>query len=360
MVEGKGHSVRLENLVKKFGDFVAVDHVNIETTAGEFLTLLGPSGSGKTTTLRMIAGLEFPTEGCVYIDNQPVDNTPAFKRDLGMVFQNYALFPHMTIRENIVFPLKMRSMPKGEIKKKVQSILEVVKLSGYEERYPKQLSGGQQQRIALARALVFEPSLLLMDEPLGALDKKLREEMQLEVKQIQERIKITTVYVTHDQSEALTMSDRIVLMNNGKIEQMGRPEELYERPVNRFVADFIGESNFFEGVVVRVEKEWCEVKTSGGVSLRAAAKEGVGEGQQVNLTIRPERIHLYSSPDKRENAHCGKIKDVVYLGEMIKYLITLNGGDVVVVKSQNRDGGVSWEKGKSLYFGWSPEDCFVV
>jgi spermidine/putrescine ABC transporter ATP-binding subunit len=357
---GKGHSVRLENVVKRFGNLTVVDHVNIQTAPGEFLTLLGPSGSGKTTTLRMISGLEYPTEGEIYIDEQPVVNKPAYKRDLGMVFQNYALFPHMTVFDNIGFPMKMRGFPKDEINRKVHGILEIVHLAGFHERYPKQLSGGQQQRIALARALVFEPSVLLMDEPLGALDKKLREEMQLEVKQIQERVKITTIYVTHDQSEALTMSDRIALMNNGKIEQLGSPVDIYEKPASRFVADFIGESNFFEGVVVRKERDWVEVRTTKGLSIRSRPKEGVQKDQKINITLRPERIQIHPDPAIDSNQFVGKIKEVVYLGETIKYIVTLDTGDQVVVKCQNLEGEIPWERGGSIPIGWKFEHCFIV
>jgi putative spermidine/putrescine transport system ATP-binding protein len=359
-LRGEGHSVRLENVAKKFGDFFAVDHINIETSPGEFLTMLGPSGSGKTTTLKIISGLEFPTEGQVYIDEKPVIHKPAYQRDLGMVFQNYALFPHMTTFENIAFPMKMRGIPKNEILKKVYTILDLVQLSGLQERHPKQLSGGQQQRVALARALVYEPSVLLMDEPLGALDKKLREEMQLEVKQIQRRLKITTIYVTHDQSEALTMSDRIALMNHGKIEQLGTPEEIYERPANKFVAQFIGESNFIEGVITRIEKEWCEGRTSTGLTVRGKAKPGTSEGQKVNLTIRPERIRIQAKPGQIDNLFYGTIKEAVYLGETIKYVIVLEGGEELVVKSQNMESGILEETGKRISIGWSREHCLIV
>jgi spermidine/putrescine ABC transporter ATP-binding subunit len=359
-MKGGGHSVRLENVAKRFGDVVAVDSVSIETAPGEFLTLLGPSGSGKTTTLKIIAGLEFPTQGEVYIDEKPVIHKPAHKRDLGMVFQNYALFPHMTIAENIGFPMKMRGVSKEEISRRVSNILDLVKLSGYQGRYPKQLSGGQQQRVALARALVYEPSVLLMDEPLGALDKKLREEMQLEVKQIQERLKITTIYVTHDQSEALTMSDRIALMNQGKIAQLGAPEDLYERPMSKFVADFIGESNFLEGNVSRVDKDLCEVITLRGLLIRARGKRGIKEGERVNLTIRPERIQMEGELQKPENIISGEIQEIIYLGETIKYIIILEGGEEIVVKSQNREGGNFREKGRKVKIGWNLENCFIV
>ena len=241
--------VRLQNLAKQFGSVTAVDSVSLDISRGEFITLLGPSGSGKTTTLMMVAGFEVPTAGEIYIAGEPMAYKPPYKRDIGMVFQNYALFPHMKVHDNIAFPLNNRKVPKPKTDQKVNAALDLVKLAGFGSRNPKQLSGRQQQRVALARALVFDPSVLLMDEPLGALDKKLREHMQLEIKRIQETLGITVIYVTHDQSEALTMSDRIVVMNEGRIEQVGTPSELYEGPANRFVADFIGESNFLEGEV---------------------------------------------------------------------------------------------------------------
>jgi spermidine/putrescine ABC transporter ATP-binding subunit len=359
-MESKGSGVRLENIVKKFGDVAAVDDITLEAVGGEFLTLLGPSGSGKTTTLRIISGLEFPTAGQVYIDGEFVNDKPAYQRDLGMVFQNYALFPHMSIFENVGFPLKMRGVSKEEIRKKVQKSLEIVQLSKFERRHPKQLSGGQQQRVALARALVFEPSVLLMDEPLGALDKKLREEMQMEIKHIQKGLNITTIYVTHDQSEALTMSDRVILMNNGKIEQVGSPEELYETPKNKFVASFIGESNFLEGFVVKIENLYCEVKTTKGLTVKAKLRENIQQEQKVNLTVRPERIQVQESVLRNPNQFKGYIKELIYLGETVKYIITLEGGEEVIAKAQNIARDVQREKGKEILVAWNPDHCFIV
>jgi len=359
-MEMRGHSVRIEHIVKQFRELTAVDDVSLEVDSGEFLTLLGPSGSGKTTTLRIISGLEFPTRGEVFIDGKPVVDQPAYKRDIGMVFQNYALFPHMTIFDNIAFPLKMRNFGKSDISKKVQRSLEVVHLWQFQKRHPKQLSGGQQQRVALARALVYEPSVLLMDEPLGALDKKLREEMQIEVKHIQQELHITTIYVMHDQSEALTMSDRTALMNKGKIEQIGPPDELYERPINRFVADFIGESNFLEGFIKNIEGEFCEVKTLKGLTLHAKSKENIRMGQKVNLTVRPERVRIIADTERTKNCHRGIIREVIYLGETIKYLIELEGGEGVVLKQQNLADGTISRKGDRLSVSWQPKHCFIV
>ena len=354
------HSVRLESIVKRFGRVTAVDNIDLDVAPGEFLTLLGPSGSGKTTTLKMIAGLEHPTSGEVFIDQESVVDKPSFKRDLGMVFQNYALFPHMTVFDNIAFPLKMRSVSKTDIHEKVTSILDVVQLAGFDMRYPRQLSGGQQQRIALARALVYEPSVLLMDEPLGALDKKLREEMQLEVKQIQERIRITTIYVTHDQSEALTMSDTIALMNEGRIEQIGAPEELYEKPNSRFVADFIGESNFLEGDVSNIENQSTEIKTTKGLVVQVKTRRGIEVGQSVTLAIRPEKIRLDATVERSVNLFQGKVDNVVYLGEIVKYVVTMDSGESIAAKSTNVTAGQQYKKGDRIRLGWRLEDCLIV
>ncbi len=236
-----GASVVLDHLDKRFGGIVAVDDLCLSIDPGEFITFLGPSGSGKTTTLMLIAGFEFPTAGEIFVDGAPIVRTPSYRRNIGMVFQNYALFPHMTVAENVGFPLKQRGVDRETIAKRVAEVMETVQLAGYQARYPRQLSGGQQQRIALARAIIFNPRVLLMDEPLSALDKQLREGLQLEIKRLHERLGITFIYVTHDQREALVMSDRIAVMNNGRIEQLGSPGNLYDRPANRFVATFVGE-----------------------------------------------------------------------------------------------------------------------
>ena len=294
-----GASVRLEGLTKRFGEVVAVDSVDLEIRAGEFLTLLGPSGSGKTTSLLLVAGFQLPTSGEVWVDDQPIIYKPPHKRNLGMVFQNYALFPHMTVFDNIAFPLRMRRMSRQEIARRVAHSLEIVRLAGYEGRYPGQLSGGQQQRIALARAAVFDPQVLLMDEPLGALDKKLREELQIEIKHIQEALGVTVIYVTHDQEEALTMSDRIAVLNQGRIQQVGAPDQLYEAPENRFVADFIGESNMFRGTVMGTKDDALLVETEDGLRLLTSWLEDVRPGQQVSCVVRPERSGTLRRKDNR-------------------------------------------------------------
>ena len=265
----RGAAVHLQGLIKRFGEVLAVNDVSLNISPGEFITLLGPSGSGKTTTLMMIAGFEIPDQGGILLDDEPIMFKPPYKRGIGMVFQHYSLFPHMNVERNIGFPLRMRKVESAEAGVRIRGVLELVKLPGYEKRLPRQLSGGQQQRVALARALVFSPRVLLMDEPLGALDKKLREHMQLEIKQITQSLNITVIYVTHDQGEAMTMSDRIAVMNDGKIEQLGAPSEIYDRPKNYFVADFIGESNFIRGKVEKIGERVCNFIADGGVCCKA-------------------------------------------------------------------------------------------
>ena len=288
---GRGASVLLTDLEKRFDRTNAVDGVSLDIRSGEFLTLLGPSGSGKTTTLMMIAGFETPTAGDIAIDAKSVVAMPPYRRNIGMVFQNYALFPHLTVADNIGFPLKQRGVPKAERAKLVAEALELVHLPGYGARYPRQLSGGQQQRVAVARAVVFKPRLLLMDEPLGALDKQLRENLQLEMRRLHADLGITFIYVTHDQEEALTMSDRIAVMNDGKVAQVGRPEDLYDRPTSRFVAGFIGESNFLPAIVRGIEDDVVVAECEGAI-IRALSPSRPAAGEKVMLTTRPERLRF--------------------------------------------------------------------
>jgi spermidine/putrescine ABC transporter ATP-binding subunit len=356
-LESAGAEVNLRALVKRFGEVIAVDGITLAIEAGEFLTLLGPSGSGKTTTLLMIAGFQLPTEGEVIVDDHPITYKPPHKRNVGMVFQNYALFPHMTVAQNISFPLEMRKVKKKAIEAEVESVLQIVRLTGYGDRYPRQLSGGQQQRIALARAIVFCPRILLMDEPLGALDKKLREEMQLEIKHIQESLGITVIYVTHDQEEALTMSDRIAVMNQGRIEQVGPPVDLYEHPSNLFVADFIGESNVFKGQVVEVSDGTCTIRlTDDQLLLSGPSAQEIASGQDLHFVVRPERIRFVSDPQTMPNEIEGTVKEVVYVGDTTKYEVDFGLGRTLFLKEHSRPGARGYRRQDQVRVGWQTTD----
>ena len=351
-----GSQLTLHNLVKVFGDVLAVDKVSLNIQHGEFLTLLGPSGSGKTTTLNMIAGFEIPTSGQILLESKDITTVAPNNRGIGMVFQNYALFPHMTVFDNIAFPLKMRKMPGNEIRTLVETTLQLIQLPGFERRYPNQLSGGQQQRIALARALVFRPPILLMDEPLGALDKKLRDHMRLEIKHIQESIDITVIYVTHDQEEALTMSDRIAIMNEGRIIQLETPMEIYEFPADLFVADFIGESNFLEGRIGETDGDRMSVEIKQGLKMWIKKQTRLESGKEVTVAIRPEKIQIL--PDGAEvpvdiiNRFSGRVNEVVYVGEASVYDINLAPGLVVGVKVQSGPLARIHKPGDKVVIGW--------
>ena len=354
-----GARIRFDNLIKTFGDVVAVDEVSFDIEGGEFVTLLGPSGSGKTTILNIVAGFERPTQGNVYLNDLPLVGIPPFKRNIGLVFQNYALFPHMTVFENIAFPLTTRKVPRSDLASRVREALALVKLEGYGNRYPKQLSGGQQQRVALARSIIFKPPVLLMDEPLGALDKKLREHMQIEIKHLHEELGLTFIYVTHDQSEALTMSDRIVLLNHGKIEQVGRPNDLYDKPGNRFVADFIGETNLLEGTILGLEAGMITVETSRGIRVRAVCNPELQE-EKVSMSLRPEKIVLATGHAELKNSYSGVLLDIIYVGETTKFRVDLEGkGEEIFLKLQNRKGIPKVSKGDVIRVGWDADDMTV-
>jgi spermidine/putrescine ABC transporter ATP-binding subunit len=352
----KGAEVRLDGIRKMYGVVAAVDHVSLRVEAGEFVTLLGPSGSGKTTTLACIAGFSIPTEGEIYIDGKRITLEPPFKRNVGMVFQNYALFPHMTVTANLAFPLRMRKLPERLIAERVEWGLGLVQLQGLAGRYPRELSGGEQQRVALARALVFEPPVLLLDEPLGALDKKLRGEMQLELKRLHSRIRVTVIYVTHDQEEALTMSDRIAVMNRGRLEQVGTPLQLYECPATRFVAEFVGESNFFEGTVAIGDGGGCVVVTRSGLRLPIPAG-GAQVGEEVGLFLRPEKI-LITAEGNSEGVR-GEVAEVIYIGEATRYAVRTDSGDMVTVKQQNLRPAESLKVGHRVMLNWAPDVAHV-
>ncbi|TWB46996.1 putative spermidine/putrescine transport system ATP-binding protein [Bradyrhizobium sacchari] len=339
------------------GETLVVKNLNLDIAPGEFLTMLGPSGSGKTTTLMMLAGFEVPTHGSILLGGRSIEAMPPHKRDIGMVFQNYALFPHMTVEENLAFPLKVRKLGRTEIEARIKRALDMVRLGSYGKRRPGQLSGGQQQRVALARALVFDPKLVLMDEPLGALDKQLREQMQLEIKHIHEDLGVTVVYVTHDQGEALTMSDRIAVFNDGIIQQLAAPAELYERPQNAFVAQFIGENNRLHGKVLAMNGTTCNVEIAGGSNVQALAINVEAVGRPTVLSLRPERVQLNPTPGALPNVFSAQVAEVIYLGDHVRTRVSLCGHDDFVIKLPNSEGLVQLEPGAAITVGWKTEDC---
>jgi putative spermidine/putrescine transport system ATP-binding protein len=356
----KGAPVTLRDLTKHYGAVVAVDRLNLEVPAGEFVTLLGPSGSGKTTTLMMMAGFVAPTAGDMLVGGHSLIPLPPFRRNLGVVFQHYSLFPHMNVFHNIAFPLHMRSLPRAESERRVQKVLEMVRLPGLEERRPNQLSGGQQQRVALARALVFEPSVLLLDEPLGALDLKLRQELQVEIKRLHTELGVTVLAVTHDQGEALSMSDRIVVLHEGVIQQVGTPEELYQRPVNVFVATFIGESNMLMGTIISRHGTRCVVKLADGLTVSCLLRGSLAGTSEVTLLVRPESIVPLGEGDNLPNAFEAIVEDIVYLGEVTKYRLRLGPSTVVTAAWQNRGGLPRLGRGEHARVGWLVDDMISV
>ena len=349
--------VRFDKVDKSYdGKVLVVKDLNLDISEGEFITMLGPSGSGKTTCLMMLAGFETPTNGEIYLDNNPISNIPPHKRGIGMVFQNYALFPHMTVYENLAFPLRVRKVSKDDIDKKVDKALSMVSLTGFENRMPGQLSGGQQQRVAVARALVFDPAVVLMDEPLGALDKNLRESMQYEIKHIHESIGVTVVYVTHDQGEALTMSNRIAVFNDGKVQQLSSPDKLYEEPVNSFVAEFIGENNRFAGHVTEITKDKCKVKLDEGSEILANPITVKSNGEKTIVSLRPERA-LINSKEKMENNFKGKIEEVIYHGDHTRVRLDLLGNKDFILKVPNSSANMEIKLGNQINVSWNSFDA---
>ncbi|MDP1964314.1 MAG: ABC transporter ATP-binding protein [Reyranella sp.] len=358
----RGASVTLADLEKRYDRVNAVDGVSLDIRSGEFLTLLGPSGSGKTSTLMMIAGFETPTAGDIAIDGTSVVAMPPYRRNIGMVFQNYALFPHLTVDENIGFPLKQRGVPKDERARLVAEALELVHLPGYGARYPRQLSGGQQQRVAVARAVVFKPRLLLMDEPLGALDKQLRENLQLEMRRLHADLGITFIYVTHDQEEALTMSDRIAVMNDGKVAQVGSPEDLYDRPSDRFVAGFIGESNFLPAIVRGMEDDVVITECDGAL-IRAMCPGRPASGDRVTLTTRPERLRFADSAwnaTTPQNRLSVTVTEAVFAGERCRYMLQAGDGTSMVLKEPSSAAIRRRAIGERAEISWSVADTILV
>jgi putative spermidine/putrescine transport system ATP-binding protein len=353
------HSVQLEALCKQYGAVGAVRNVSLDVRQGEFLTLLGPSGSGKTTTLMMIAGFIDPSSGRIRVDGRDVTDEPPHRRNIGMVFQNYALFPHLTVFKNVAFPLDVRKFPAGEIRERTRDALEIVKLADFGDRYPSQLSGGQQQRVALARAIVFRPPLLLMDEPLGALDKKLREHMQIELMKIQDRLGVTVIYVTHDQEEALVMSDRVVVMADGEIQQVGRPEELYQRPANRFVADFIGETNILPGEVT-MGGSAASVAIAPDVEVRAPSSRVWSKGDRAFLILRPECVRIGAAAQACGNRMQGKVERVIYVGDASRIHVMLANGQALIAKMQNSGPTRGIDSGDDIAIGWDSDSTWLV
>jgi spermidine/putrescine transport system ATP-binding protein len=393
----KALDIELHNVTKRFGDVTAVDDLSLNIHDGEFFSMLGPSGCGKTTTLRMIAGFEQPTEGEIFIKGQPVAGIPAHQRPVNTVFQSYALFPHMTVAQNVAFGLEMKKVSRADTKRRVAEALELVQLPHLSERKPKQLSGGQQQRVALARALVNRPQVLLLDEPLGALDLKLRKAMQLELKQIQSEVGITFIYVTHDQEEAMTMSDRIAVMNEGLVQHVGTPRDIYEHPSNRFVADFIGETNFINGTVSALD-HFTTVNIGQEISLLGSADgRSLNKGQNVTLAVRPEKINLYpqgrveyarsgldreeliqifgnqipsGSIDMREYLTAeannvvadGVIEEAIYIGTDTRYRVLLANETSLFVRVQNFGSryDTRFDVGDHVYVHWAAENAQVL
>jgi len=351
--------VRLERLTKSFGGFTALQPIELAVERGEFVTLLGPSGCGKTTTLMLVAGFERPTAGEIYFDRTRVTELPPNRRDIGIVFQQYALFPHFNVYDNIAFPLRVRKLPNHVVKERIAGILEAVRLGRLADRFPRELSGGQQQRVALARALVYRPSILLMDEPLAALDRKLREDMQLEIKRIHQAFSTTTIYVTHDQQEALTMSDRIVVMNQGRIEQSGKPHEVYEQPRTEFVAKFLGESNVFRGRLDRDHGEGAVLKLEGGAEIKVAEVDVPELERRGSVAVRPEKMRIVTTPSRSGNRLPGTINDIVYQGELTRVFVDAHGQLVTVTESNSARTRAN-SKGEQVWVQWREEDTILL
>ncbi len=351
--------VDFKNIQKTYdGETLVVKDFNLEVKRGEFVTLLGPSGSGKTTCLMMVAGFETPTHGEILLNDVPITHVPPHKRGIGMVFQNYTLFPHMTVAENLAFPLEVRKIDRSVIGEKVQRALEMVRLGEFGTRRPAQLSGGQQQRVALARALVFEPDLVLMDEPLGALDKNLREEMQLEIKHIHEDLGLSVIFVTHDQAEALTMSNRIAVFNDGIVQQCAEPDTLYEEPDNAFVAYFIGENNRLNGTVKEMKNGHSIVQLDNDAGIVEALTVNVsGVGERTMLSLRPERAMVNPPEGEYTNQFEATVKEVIYMGDHLRTRVELCGHDDFVIKIPNNQDHDSLKRGQKVMVGWRADDC---
>jgi len=347
--------ISLVNVVKAFGDNVVVNNLNLNVNEGEFLTFLGPSGCGKTTTLRMIAGFETASEGIIKIEGERIEDKEPYERNVNTVFQNYALFPHMNVYDNIAYGLALKKVPKAEIKERVTEMLKLVQLEGFSKRKPSQMSGGQKQRVAIARALINRPKVLLLDEPLGALDLKLRKQMQVELKRLQRKLKTTFIYVTHDQEEAMTMSDRIAVMHKGNLEQIGTPEEIYEHPRTKFVAGFIGESNIFDACVLEVRDHLITANLESGQLTTVGS--GHSPGDYLHVSVRPEDTCYTKEPVKGFHI-IGVIKDIIYVGSLIKTHIQLSDGNEIKISRLQTDSSI--KEGDTVYIYWDPEDSVII
>jgi putative spermidine/putrescine transport system ATP-binding protein len=359
---GKDPVVEFKSVSKTFnGEYNVVEQLNLDVNSGEFLTILGPSGSGKTTTLMMLAGFEDPTEGEIFLNGQSLRKIPPFRRNLGVVFQNYALFPHKTVGENVAFSLRRRKLPRSTISQKVSAILKLVELEGFETRSVNQLSGGQQQRVALARALVFEPSLVLMDEPLGSLDRKLREQMQHEIKRLHRACRMALVYVTHDQGEALTMSDRIAILHDARLQQVGTPREIYENPANLFVAQFIGQNNALSGSMQGLNGNTCMVKLDTGQVITARRNGIPGMGDRAFVCVRPEKITIEEGGDGNHlNSLQGTVTELIYFGDHFRVCVEVPGqGAVMAIHRQHKDG-IRVGPGMEVQLKWESENCTAL
>jgi spermidine/putrescine ABC transporter ATP-binding subunit len=355
--KGAAASIEVRELTKRYGNVIAADGVSLSIPAGGFLALLGPSGSGKTTILMSVAGFERPDAGRILIGREDITDIAPYRRGIGMVFQKYALFPHMTVAENVAYPLRQRGVGRAEREERVRESLDLVRLEGLGSRLPAQLSGGQQQRVALARALVYRPPVLLMDEPLGALDRKLREQLQIELKQLQRNLGTTVIFVTHDQQEALSLADRVAVLNQGRVVQVGTPNELHDTPATSFVADFIGEANVLRGIAAATSGMECFIRLANGITFRGTL---IGRVEGINsfsaeLVIRPSRVKL-SRGDTKDQAH-GKVMETVYAGETIAILVDLGHGSVLMTRQPAADS--SWSVGDLVSVSWAPEDARI-
>jgi spermidine/putrescine ABC transporter ATP-binding subunit len=362
--QAKG-AIELRQVTKRYGQDSVVDGVSVRIAPGEFFSLLGPSGSGKTTTLMMIAGFAQVDEGSILVDDVDIAAVPPQRRGFGMVFQNYAIFPHLNVFDNIAFPLRARKLQEDQIKARVTEALELVRLERFSDRYSRQLSGGQQQRVAIARAIVFRPSVVLMDEPLGALDKNLRYQMQVEIKAIQQRLGMTVVYVTHDQEEAMNLSDRIAIMNSGRVEQVGRPVEIYNSPASNFIARFLGEANLIEGTVETIRGGEATLRTAAGVHLQARAHDDVTAGAQANLFVRPERVAIAAAEDGGANDPAlnrveGRLVDTSFLGNILRHAVEIAPGVRITVDVQNASGGFDRTGDQPVRLSWRPADAVIL